>query len=203
MRLDKLTHSFQTALADAQSLALGKNQQMIEPSHVLSVMLASPQSTVYALLNKLRANVLQLKQKIDDIVDKLPKIEGAAGDVHASNDLVRLLNIADQLAQKRNDQYIASELFLLAALQDKGAVGQVLKNAGITSVVLEAAIDSIRGGESVKEQGAESARQALDKYTRDLTQDAELGKLDPVIGRDNEIRRLIQVLQRRTKIIPS
>lgn len=146
MRLDKLTHSFQTALADAQSLALGKNQQMIEPSHVLSVMLASPQSTVYALLNKLRANVLQLKQKIDDIVDKLPKIEGAAGDVHASNDLVRLLNIADQLAQKRNDQYIASELFLLAALQDKGAVGQVLKNAGITSVVLEAAIDSIRGG---------------------------------------------------------
>lgn len=202
MRLDKLTHSFQTALADAQSLALGKNQQMIEPSHLLSVMLALPQSTVYALLNKLRVNVLQLKQKIDEIVDKLPKIDGVPGEVHASNDLVRLLNITDQLAQKRKDQYIASELFLLAALQDKGAVGQALKNAGITASTLETAIDSIRGGESVKEQGAESARQALDKYTRDLTQDAEQGKLDPVIGRDNEIRRLIQVLQRRTKNNP-
>jgi len=202
MRLDKLTHSFQTALADAQSLALGKNQPMIEPSHLLSVMLASPQSTVYALLNKLRANVLELKEKIDGIVDKLPRVDGAPGEVHASNDLVRLLNITDQLAQKRNDQYIASELFLLAALQDKGSIGQILKNAGITASTLETAIHSIRGGESVKEQGAESARQALDKYTRDLTQDAEQGKLDPVIGRDNEIRRLIQVLQRRTKNNP-
>lgn len=202
MRMDKLTNSFQTALADAQSLALGKNQQMIEPAHLLAAMLGQPTNTVYALLNKLSVNVLQIKDKLAEAIDHLPQVEGIPGDIHVSNDLSRLLNVTDQLAQKRKDQYISSELFLLAALEDKGVVGTLLKQAGIKAAVLENAINEIRGGESVQEQGAENARQALEKYTRDLTQDAENGKLDPVIGRDSEIRRLIQVLQRRTKNNP-
>lgn len=202
MRMDKLTHSFQTALSEAQSLALGKNQQMIEPAHLFASMLAQPTSTVYALLNKLGANVLQIKSKLIEIIDRLPQVEGTPGDIHISNDLSRLLNVTDQLAQKRKDQYISSELFLLAALGDSGAVGTILKQAGIKAAAVEQAINEIRGGENVQDQGAEGARQALEKYTRDLTKDAENGKLDPVIGRDSEIRRLIQVLQRRTKNNP-
>ncbi|MES2204410.1 MAG: ATP-dependent chaperone ClpB [Pseudomonadota bacterium] len=193
MRMDKLTHSFQSALAEAQSQALGKNQQMIEPAHLLAALLDQPTNTVYALLNKLGANVLQIKAKL---------VEGTPGEIHVSNDLSRLLNVTDQLAQKRKDQYISSELFLLAALEDKGVVGTILKQTGIKAAALEKAIDEIRGGENVQEQGAEGSRQALEKYTRDLTKDAEDGKLDPVIGRDSEIRRLIQVLQRRTKNNP-
>ena len=202
MRMDKLTHSFQTALADAQSLALGKNQQMIEPVHLLAAMLDQPTSTVYALLNKVGVNVLQIKAKLTEAIDRLPQVQGSPGDVHVSNDLSRLLNVTDQLAQKRKDQYISSELFLLAALGDSGVVGTLLKQTGIKAAALEKAIDEIRGGENVQEQGAEGARQALEKYTRDLSKDAEAGKLDPVIGRDSEIRRLIQVLQRRTKNNP-
>ena len=202
MRMDKLTHSFQSALADAQSLALGKNQQMIEPAHLLAVMLEPATSTVYALLNKLGANVLQIKAKLAEAILHFPQVQGSPGDIHLSNDLGRLLNVADQLAQKRNDQYISSELFLLAALEDKGIVGTLLRQAGIKAAALETAINEIRGGENVQEQGAEGARQALEKYTRDLSKDAEQGKLDPVIGRDSEIRRLIQVLQRRTKNNP-
>ena len=202
MRMDKLTHSFQSALSEAQSLALGKNQQMIEPAHLLAALLDQPTNTVYALLNKLGANVLQIKAKLAETIDRLPQVQGAPGDVHVSNDLSRLLNVTDQLAQKRKDQYISSELFLLAALEDKGVVGTILKQAGIKAAALEKAINEIRGGENVQEQGAEGARQALEKYTRDLTKDAEDGKLDPVIGRDSEIRRLIQVLQRRTKNNP-
>lgn len=202
MRMDKLTHSFQTALSEAQSLALGKNQQMIEPAHLLMAMLDQPTSTVYSLLNKLGANVLQLKSKLMEIIDRLPQVQGTPGDIHVSNDLSRLLNVTDQLAQKRKDQYISSELFLLAALGDSGAVGTILKQAGIKAAAVEQAINEIRGGENVQDQGAEGARQALEKYTRDLTKDAENGKLDPVIGRDSEIRRLIQVLQRRTKNNP-
>jgi len=200
--MDKLTHSFQSALADAQSLALGKNQQMIEPAHLLAVMLEPATSTVYALLNKLGANVLQIKAKLAEAILHFPQVQGSPGDIHLSNDLGRLLNVADQLAQKRNDQYISSELFLLAALEDKGIVGTLLRQAGIKAAALETAINEIRGGENVQEQGAEGARQALEKYTRDLSKDAEQGKLDPVIGRDSEIRRLIQVLQRRTKNNP-
>jgi ATP-dependent Clp protease ATP-binding subunit ClpB len=200
--MDKLTNSFQTAVADAQSLALGKNQQMIEPAHLLAAMLNQSGGTVYALLNKLSVNVLQLKSKLKEAIDHLPQVQGNAGDIHLSNDLARLLNVTDQLAQKRKDQYIASELFLLAAVEDKGAVGALLKQAGVKAPALERAIDEIRGGETVQEQGAEGARQALEKYTRDLTKDAENGKLDPVIGRDSEIRRVIQVLQRRTKNNP-
>ncbi len=202
MRMDKLTHSFQSALSDAQSLALGKNHQMIEPAHLLAAMVESPTSTVYALLNKLGANVLQTKAKLAEAIDRFPQVQGSPGDIHLSNDLTRLLNVTDQLAQKRKDQYIASELFLLAALEDRGSVGAILKQAGIKTAALESAINEIRGGENVQEQGAEGARQALEKYTRDLTKDAENGKLDPVIGRDSEIRRLIQVLQRRTKNNP-
>jgi ATP-dependent Clp protease ATP-binding subunit ClpB len=202
MRMDKLTHSFQSALSDAQSLALGKNHQMIEPAHLLAAMVESPASTVYALLNKLGANVLQIKAKLAEAIDRFPQVQGSPGDIHLSNDLTRLLNVTDQLAQKRKDQYISSELFLLAALEDRGFVGAILKQAGIKTAALESAINEIRGGENVQEQGAEGTRQALEKYTRDLTKDAENGKLDPVIGRDSEIRRLIQVLQRRTKNNP-
>lgn len=202
MRMDKLTHSFQQALSDAQSLALGKSQQMIEPAHLLAAMLEQPTSTVYSLLNKLKVNVLQIKSKLSETINKLPQVQGSPGDIHISNDLSRLLNVTDQLAQKRQDHYISSELFLLAALGDSGVVGTILKQAGIKTAALENAINEIRGGENVQEQGAESSRQALDKYTRDLTKDAEEGKLDPVIGRDSEIRRLIQVLQRRTKNNP-
>ena len=202
MRMDKLTHSFQSALSDAQSLALGKNHQMIEPAHLLAAMVESPTSTVYALLNKLGANVLQIKAKLAEAIDRFPQVQGNPGDIHLSNDLTRLLNVTDQLAQKRKDQYISSELFLLAALEDRGSVGAILKQAGIKTAALESAINEIRGGENVQEQGVEGARQALEKYTRDLTKDAENGKLDPVIGRDSEIRRLIQVLQRRTKNNP-
>lgn len=201
MRMDKLTHSFQAALADAQSLALGKNQQMIEPAHLLASML-EPSTTVYALLNKVGVNVLQIKAKLAEAIEHFPQVQGSPGDIHLSNDLGRLLNVSDQLAQKRKDQYISSELFLLAALGDSGVVGTILKQAGIKAAALEKAIDEIRGGENVQEQGAESSRQALEKYTRDLSKDAEQGKLDPVIGRDSEIRRLIQVLQRRTKNNP-
>lgn len=202
MRMDKLTHSFQTSLAEAQSLALGHQHQMIEPAHLLAAMLESPVSTVYALLNKLSVNVLQLKTKLSEAIAKFPQVQGTPGDIHISNDLGRLLNVTDQLAQKRKDQYISSELFLLAALQDQGFVGNLLKQAGVKAPALEKAIDEIRGGEAVQEQGAEATRQALEKYTRDLTKDAENGKLDPVIGRDSEIRRVIQVLQRRTKNNP-
>ena len=202
MRMDKLTHSFQSALADAQSLALGKQHQMLEPVHVLASLLASPQSTVYALLNKVGAHPSLIKTKLQEALEHLPRVQGPLGEVHLSNDLQRLFNITDQYAQKRHDQYLASELFLLAALEDKGSVGTILKQAGINVALLEKAIDDVRGGENIQDQAVEGGRQALEKYTRDLTTDAEQGKLDPVIGRDDEIRRVIQVLQRRTKNNP-
>jgi ATP-dependent Clp protease ATP-binding subunit ClpB len=202
MRMDKLTTKFQQALADAQSLAVGRDHQFIEPAHVLAALLDTPGGTVRPLLVKAGADTNKLRSDLLAYLDRLPRVEGNAGDVQVSNDLQRLLNVTDKLAQKRGDQFISSELFVLAALEDKGALAKVLKDAGAVRGAIEKAIDEIRGGEKVQDPNAEESRQALEKYTIDLTERAEAGKLDPVIGRDDEIRRTIQVLARRTKNNP-
>ena len=203
MRMDKLTTKFQMALADAQSLALGRDHQMIEPEHLLLAMLDQEGGGVRHLLQQAGVNGAYLRSQLGEAVDRLPTVAGAAGDVHVSNDLNRLLNQTDKLAQKRGDSYISSELFLLAAVQDgQSRVGQLLTGAGANRQALEKAIESTRGGENVDDPNAEDQRQALEKYTIDLTERAEQAKLDPVIGRDEEIRRTIQVLQRRTKNNP-
>ena len=202
MRMDKLTAKFQLALGDAQSNALGRNHQFIEPAHLMQAMLDQDGGTVRHLLTQGGVNVNQLRSAVGETVDRLPSVEGNAGEIHISNDLGKLLNITDQLAQKRGDQYIASELFVLAALEDKGALGSLLREAGASKNGLEKAVESMRGGQNVDDPNAEDQRQALEKYTIDITERAEQGKLDPVIGRDEEIRRAIQVLQRRTKNNP-
>ena len=202
MRMDKLTGKFQSALADAQSLALGKDQQFIEPVHVLIALLDQEGGTVRPLLTQCGVNAAGLRATLGQILDRLPKVEGTGGDVQISGDLLRLLNLTDKLAQKRGDQFITSEMFVLAALEDKGAVGDALKKAGLKSEQLLQAIDKVRGGQKVDDPNVEEQRGALQKYTIDLTARAEQGKLDPVIGRDDEIRRTIQVLQRRTKNNP-
>ncbi len=202
MRMDKLTSKFQMALADAQSLAVGRDNQFIEPVHLMSALLDQDGSTVTHLLTQSDVNVNQLRSDLYEAMDKLPTIGEATGEVHISNDLSRLLNLTDKLAQKRNDQFISSELFVLAAIEDKGTLGDLLRKAGASKGALEKAIDNVRGGQAVNDPNAEEQRQALEKYTIDLTERAEQGKLDPVIGRDDEIRRAIQVLQRRTKNNP-
>src|ERR1700689_1726625 len=202
MRQDKLTAKFQAALADAQSLALGRDNQIMEPAHVMLALLDSSGGTVRPLLMKAGADVNKLRSELGSLLDKLPKVEGTPGDIHVSNDLTRLLNITDKLAQKRGDQYISSELFVLAAFEDKGSLARILKDCGVVRGAVEKAIDEVRGGESVSDPNAEEQRGALDKYTVDLTARAASGKLDPVIGRDEEIRRTIQVLARRTKNNP-
>src|ERR1700726_3809617 len=202
MRPDKFTAKFQAALADAQSLALGRDHQIVEPAHVMLALLDSSGGTVRPLLMKAGADVNTLRSELGALLDKLPKVEGAPGEVHISNDLNRLLNITDKLAQKRGDQYISSELFVLAALEDKGPLARLLKDSGVVRGAVEKAIDEVRGGESVSDPNAEEQRGALEKYTIDLTARAASGKLDPVIGRDEEIRRTIQVLARRTKNNP-
>jgi ATP-dependent Clp protease ATP-binding subunit ClpB len=202
MRMDKLTSKFQMALSDAQSLAVGRDHQYIEPLHVLTSLLDQQGGSVRHLLDKAGTNVNLLRSQLGEALDRLPKVEGTPGDIHISNDLNRILNVTDKIAQKRGDQYISSELFVLAALEDKGQVAQILRNAGAVKGALEKAIDDLRGGEKVNDPNAEESRQALEKYTIDLTERAEQGKLDPVIGRDDEIRRTVQVLQRRTKNNP-
>ena len=202
MRLDKLTSKFQMALADAQSLAVGRDHQYIEPAHLMLALLDQEGGSARPLLAKAGANLNRLRSQLETALDRLPQVQGEAGDVHVSNDLNRLLNATDKLAQKRKDQFISSELFLLAAMDDKGALSDALRDAGVTKAVIEKAIEEMRGGQSVNDAGAEDQRQALEKYTIDLTARAESGKLDPVIGRDDEIRRTIQVLQRRTKNNP-
>src|SRR5580704_5792696 len=196
MRQDKLTSRFQAALADAQSLAVGRDNQFIEPAHLLLAMLDAEGGGVRPLLIKAGVDVSRLRTQLTQIVDHLPKVEGHGGDVQLSNDLGRLLNVTDKLAQQRGDQFIASELFVLAAIEDRGAVGKALKELKVTRAAIEKAIDEVRGGEKVDDAGAEEKRQALEKYTVDVTARARAGKLDPVIGRDDEIRRTIQVLQR-------
>jgi len=202
MRMDKLTSKFQMALADAQSLAVGRDHQFIEPAHVLTALLDQEGGTVRGLLAQSDVNVNALRSALGEAMDKLPTVQGAAGEVHLSNDLGRLLNMTDKLAQQRKDNYISSELFVLAALEDKGAVGDMLRKAGASKGALEQAIERLRGGQSVDDPNAEEQRQALEKYTIDITERAEQNKLDPVIGRDDEIRRTVQVLQRRTKNNP-
>jgi ATP-dependent Clp protease ATP-binding subunit ClpB len=200
--MDKLTARFQAALADAQSLAVGRDQQVVEPAHVLLALLDDQAGSVRPLLVKAGANVAKLRADLVAALDRLPTVEGQAGDVHVSNELARLLNLTDKLAQQRGDQYISSELYVLAAFEDKQSLARLLKDAGVQRAAVEKAIEEVRGGETVQDPNAESQRGALDKYTIDLTARASAGKLDPVIGRDDEIRRTIQVLQRRTKNNP-
>src|SRR3984885_2286058 len=202
MRQEKLTAKFQAALADAQSLALGRDHQILEPAHVMLALLDDSGGTVRPLLMKAGADVNKLRSELGALLDKLPKVEGTPGELHASNDLNRLLNITDKLAQKRGDQFISSELFVLAAFEDKGPLARTLKDSGVVRGAVEKAIDEVRGGEKISDANAEEQRGALEKYTTDRTARAASGKLDPVIGRDEEIRRTIQVLARRTKNNP-
>lgn len=202
MRMDKLTSKFQMAIADAQSLALGRDNNFIEPEHLMKALLDQQGGSCRPLLTKAGVNLSQLRTWVDQALDKLPKVSGTPGEVHVSNTLGQLLNITDQIAQKRKDSYISSELFLLAAMEKKSGLGKILEDAGANKKAIEQAIDEIRGGEAVDDPNAEEQRQSLEKYTIDLTERAEQGKLDPVIGRDDEIRRTIQVLQRRTKNNP-
>jgi len=202
MRFDKLTNQLQAALADAQSLAVGRDHNFIVPAHLLQVLIEQQGGTVRPLLLKCGADLNGLRQRIGALLDKLPRVEGTAGEVHLSNDLSRVLNVADKLAQQRKDKFISSELVLLAALEDRSGVGDALAASGVSKAAVEQAIADIRGGEAVEDPEAEGTRQALEKYTIDLTERAAEGKLDPVIGRDDEIRRTIQVLQRRTKNNP-
>jgi ATP-dependent Clp protease ATP-binding subunit ClpB len=202
MRMDKFTSQFQMALADAQSLALGRDNPYIEPEHLVKTLLDQKGSTCRALLSKASVNLPQLNTLIDTALDKLPTVTGQGGEIHLSDALGRLLNLTDKLAQQRQDSYISSELFILAILQENGPLAKLFIQAGAQIKNLEKAIESIRGQEKVDSPNAEEQRQALEKYTIDMTERAEKGKLDPVIGRDDEIRRTIQVLQRRTKNNP-
>jgi ATP-dependent Clp protease ATP-binding subunit ClpB len=200
--MDKLTSKFQMALAEAQSLAVGQDHQFIEPVHLMVALLDQQGSSIRGLLTKSGTNVNLLRSQLGVALDRLPKVEGTGGDVHISNDLNKLLNLTDKLAQKRNDQYISSELFVLAALDDKSPLAPILQQAGAVRGAVEKSVDELRGGQNVDDPNAEDTRQALEKYTIDLTERAEQGKLDPIIGRDDEIRRTIQILQRRTKNNP-
>src|ERR1700726_3219904 len=202
MRMEKLTTKFQAALADAQSLAVGRDNQYIEPVHLMAALLDQQGGTARPLLEKAGAQVAKLRSDLAGALDRLPKVEGSGGEVLLGNDLNKLLNVTDKLSQQRGDQFISSELFVLAACDDRGELGRILKANGATRAALEKAIEEVRGGAKVDDAGAEENRQALEKYSIDLTERATQGKLDPVIGRDDEIRRTIQVLQRRTKNNP-
>ncbi|WP_177169936.1 ATP-dependent chaperone ClpB [Ectothiorhodospira marina] len=200
--MDKFTSKFQSALADAQSLAVGRDHQMIEPVHMMIALLDQEGGSVRPLLSQAGVNVNLLRSQLGEALERLPRVEGTGGDVHLSNELGRLLNLCDKLAQSRKDQFISSELFVLAALEAKGALKDLLHKAGASQDAVNKAVDQLRGGQRVEDANAEDQRKALEKYTIDLTERAEQGKLDPVIGRDEEIRRTIQVLQRRTKNNP-
>ena len=202
MRMDRLTSKFHDALSDAQSLAVGRDHQFIEPVHLMIALLDQQGGSVRPLFSQAGVNINLLRSQLAELLDKLPRVEGAAGEVHISNALGKLLNVTDKLAQQRKDQFISSELFVLAVVEDSGPLTDALKAAGADKQKLAAAVDSIRGGQAVDNANAEDQRMALEKYTIDLTERAEQGKLDPVIGRDEEIRRAIQVLQRRTKNNP-
>jgi ATP-dependent Clp protease ATP-binding subunit ClpB len=202
MRMDKLTSKFQTALADAQSCALGLDNGFIEPEHLLKALLDQQGGSCKPLLASASVNIPQLNSLLDKALDNLPKVSGMGGDVHISNNLNRILNLTDKLAQQKKDAFISSELFILAAMNEGGTLSKMLKQCGADTASIEKAIDALRGGERVADANAEEQRQTLEKYTLDLTKRAEEGKLDPVIGRDDEIRRTIQVLQRRTKNNP-
>ena len=202
MRLDRFTSKFQLAISDAQSLALGRDHQYIEPVHLMSAMLNQQGGSVRPVLDQAKVNVNALRSALSEAIERLPRGEGIGGDIQLSKESGILLNLCDKITQQRKDDYITSEIFVLAALQDNGKLGQILKQLNITQKAIETAIDEMRGGQKVTDPNAEDVRQALEKYTTDLTERAEQGKLDPVIGRDEEIRRTVQVLQRRTKNNP-
>ncbi|MCG6295299.1 ATP-dependent chaperone ClpB [Vibrio vulnificus] len=202
MRLDRFTSKFQIAISDAQSLALGRDHQYIEPVHLMVALLDQNGSPIRPLLTILNVDVTHLRSKLSEMLDRLPKVSGIGGDLQLSSAMGAMFNLCDKIAQKRQDAYISSEIFLLAAIEDRGPLGQLFKELGLTEQKVSQAIEQIRGGQKVNDQNAEELRQALEKFTIDLTERAEQGKLDPVIGRDDEIRRTIQVLQRRTKNNP-
>jgi len=202
MRMDRLTSKFQEALADAQSLAVGRDHQFIEPVHLVIALLDQQGGSVRPLFTHAGININLLRSQLAELLDKQASVEGTAGELHISNALGKLLNVTDKLAQERKDQFISSELFVLAVMDDKGPLQDILLSAGANKKSIAAAVEAIRGGQSVDDANAEDQRMALEKYTVDLTERAEQGKLDPVIGRDEEIRRAIQVLQRRTKNNP-
>ncbi|PIE00631.1 MAG: ATP-dependent chaperone ClpB [Thiothrix nivea] len=203
MRMDKLTSKFQLALQDAQSLALGRDHQFIEPVHLMVALLDQEGGSSRGLLTKAGTNVNQLRSKLGEVLDHMPSVSGGdAGDVHVSGELNKMLNATDKLAQKHNDQYISSELFVLAALDSKGQLGNILRECGATKPAVEQVVESMRGGQQVNDPNAEDQRQALEKYTIDITERAEQGKIDPIIGRDEEVRRMVQILQRRSKNNP-
>lgn len=202
MRMDKFTSALQTALADAQSLAVGRDHQFIEPTHLMLALLDQSGGTIRPLLTQANVNVNQLRTGLLGYLEQMPTVSGTAGEVHISNDLSRLLNLTDKLAQQRKDAYLTSELFVLAATEDRGMLGDLLRKCGASKENVSVVIDKLRGGQTVQDSNAEEQRQALERFTIDLTARAEQGKLDPVIGRDDEIRRTIQVLQRRTKNNP-
>ncbi len=202
MRFDKLTTKFQQALSDAQSIAVGADSTAIEPQHLLLALLQEDNGGAASLLSRAGVNLAPLKAQLNNAIANLSKSTGSNGEIAISRDLNNLLNVTDKLAQKRGDAYIASEMFLLALAEDKGETGKLLKQNGLTKTALEAAVMAVRGSDQVNDQESENNRESLKKYTVDLTERASLGKLDPVIGRDDEIRRVIQVLMRRTKNNP-
>jgi len=202
MRIDRLTSKLQLALSDSQSLAVGMDHPAIEPAHLMQALLEQQGGSIKPLLLQVGFDINSLRKALSKELDQLPKIQNPTGDVNMSQDLARLLNQADRLAQQKGDQFISSELVLLAAMDENSKLGKLLLGQGVSKKALENAISNLRGGDAVNDPNAEESRQALDKYTVDLTKRAEEGKLDPVIGRDDEIRRTIQVLQRRTKNNP-
>ena len=202
MRQDKLTTKFQEALGEAQSLALAHDNQVIEPVHILAAVLADGEGSSRSLLERAGVNVQSLTREVNAAVERLPKVSGTGGDVQISRDLMNLLNLTEKEAMKRGDEFISTEMLLLALTEDRSEAGRLAKNAGLTHAAIEAAVETVRGGDKADNPDAESQREALKKYTVDLTERARQGKLDPVIGRDDEIRRTMQILQRRSKNNP-
>jgi len=202
MRLDKLTSKFQLALSDAQSLALGRDHQYIEATHLMLALLNQDGGSIRPILADLEVDINLLRSQLSAELDRIPKVTGIGGDIQLSAQLGILFNLCDKYAQKGKDKFISSELFLVAGCEDNGALGTILKQLGLTKVKVEKSLAKIRDGQKVNDQNADGQEQALAKFTIDLTERAEQGKLDPVIGRDDEVRRMIQVLQRRTKNNP-
>ena len=200
MRQDKLTTKFQEALGEAQSLALAHDNQVIEPVHILAAVLADGEGSSRSLLERAGVNVQSLTREVNAAVERLPKVSGTGGDVQISRDLMNLLNLTEKEAMKRGDEFISTEMLLLALTEDRSEAGRLAKNAGLTRAAIEAAVETVRGGDKADNPDAESQREALKKYTVDLTERARQGKLDPVIGRDDEIRRTMQILQRLSLI---
>ena len=202
MRQDKLTTKFQQALADAQSLALTNDNQIMEDLHLLSALLHDEDGSSKSLLQRAGVNVQKLLSEVEDAVRRLPKVSGTGGDIQAGRDLINWLNLTEKEAMSRGDEYISVDMALLVLCEEQGEAGRIAKRCGLTRRVMEAAVNEVRGGDKADNPDAENQREALKKYTIDLTQKAREGKLDPVIGRDDEIRRAMQILQRRTKNNP-